>query len=85
MVESESSPTRSWPDYAFSIVGGVVKAVYRIDGWEQPPAGERVGRLEHRWAFRGAVDPERQRRYVGGDVSDYFKRGNASPVMYVNC
>jgi hypothetical protein len=31
------------PDYAFSVVGGVVKAVYRIDGWEQPPAGERVG------------------------------------------
>jgi hypothetical protein len=85
--------TRKWwvlnpdrdPDYAFSVVGGVVKAVYKIAGWEQPPVQERVGRLERRWAFRGVVDPEREGRYVGTDVTEYFPRGAANPVRYVNC
>jgi len=85
--------TRKWwvvnpdrdPDYALSVFGGVVKAVYRIDDWEQPSLPERVGRLERRWAFRGVVDPEMEQRYVGSDVTDYFPRGAANPVRYVNC
>jgi len=85
--------TRKWwvlnpdrdPDYAFSIFGGVVKAAYRIDGWEQPPREQRVGRLERRWAFRGVTDGEMERRYVGMDVTEFFPRGAANPVRYVNC
>ena len=85
--------TRKWwrlnphrdPDYALSIYQGVVKAVYRIDDWEQPPLAERVGRLERRWAFIGVPDVELERKYVGIDVSQYFSRGNSNPVRYVNC
>ena len=85
--------TRKWwrlnpdrdPDYALSIYQGVVKAVYRIDDWEQPPPAERVGRLERRWAFAGVPDVELERKYVGTDVSQYFSRGNSNPVRYVNC
>ena len=85
--------TRKWwrlnpardPDYAFSIFEGVVRAVYRIDDWEQPPPAERVGRLERRWAFRGVPDRERESKYVGADVTQYFSRGNSNPVRYVNC
>ena len=85
--------TRKWwvlnperdPDFAFTIVGGVVKAVFRVHGWEQPPPAERVGRLERRWAFRGVRDDVMERRYVGADVAESFPRGAANPVRYVNC
>lgn len=66
------------PDYAFTVIGGVVQAVFRIDGWK--PAS-RPGR----WMFDGAVDDEMERRYGGADVKEYFPRGAAGPVRYVNC
>ena len=85
--------TRKWwvlnpdrdPDYAFSVFGGVVKAVYRIDDWERPPRDERTGRLERRWAFRGVPDASLEHRYVGLVVSELFPRGAANPIRYVNC
>jgi hypothetical protein len=78
------NPNRA-PDYAFSVFGGVVKAVYKIIDWEQPPREERVGRLEHRWAFRGEADRAMEERYLRTDVSAYFPRGAANPIRYVNC
>ena len=85
--------TRKWwvvnpdrgPEYAFSIFGGVVKAAYKIDGWEQPPRDQRVGRLERRWAFYGRIDPRMEERYRGTDVSEHFPRGAANPIRYLNC
>lgn len=78
------NPNRT-PNYAFSVFGGTVQAVYKIDDWERPPREERVGRLENRWAFRGERDPAMEARYVGADVSSYFPRGAAFPFRYVNC
>ena len=78
------NPSRD-PSYAFSVFGGVVKGVFRIDDWEQPAPAERVGRLERRWAFRGVVDPGMEQKYLGRDVTEYFPRGAANPVRYVNC
>ncbi len=78
--------TRKWwrmnprrdPDWAFAIVGNRVLAVYRIDGWER--SGD-----SRRWGFHGAADDELERRYVGDDVSDHFRRGAQNPIRYVNC
>lgn len=78
--------TRKWwvmnprrdPDWAFAVYGGRVLAVYRIDDWERDPQSGR-------WAFRGARDKEKTRRYAGLDVSEHLPRGAANPIRYVNC
>lgn len=78
--------TRKWwvlnprrdPDYAFSVFRGIVKAAYRIDDWEKNPTSRR-------WAFQGGRDAVLEREYVGRDISEYFPRGAANPIMYVNC
>lgn len=78
--------TRKWwvlnpdraPDLALAVFHGTVRGVYRIDDWEQDP---RSGR----WAFRGRSDAKLARDYVGRDVSEYFPRGAANPIRYVNC
>ena len=54
------------------------RGVFRIDAWH---SASRSGR----WMFDGAVDTEMERRYVGADVSEYFPRGAANPIRYVNC
>jgi hypothetical protein len=78
--------TRKWwvlnpdraPDLAFAIYRGTVRGVFRIDDWEQDAGSGR-------WAFRGRLDAKLAREYVGRDVSDYFPRGAANPIRYVNC
>ena len=76
--EWRTNPHRHNPDYAFAIIGGVVQAVFRIDGWKQCSRPER-------WMFEGAGDDEMERRYVGADMTEYFPWGAANPVRYVNC
>ena len=72
------NPDRHDCDWAFSVVGGKVLAVYRIDNWEPHPESGR-------WAFRGSRDAGMERRYVGADVTEYLPQGFAGPVRYVNC
>lgn len=74
------------PEWAFAVYGGVVRAVYRIDGWE-PWADDGVP--EHairngRWAFRGTRDRRMEEPYLNGDVSAYLGVSQ-NPVRYVNC
>jgi hypothetical protein len=76
--EWRTNPYRHNPDYAFAVIGGVVQAAFRIDGWKRC---SRPGR----WMFEGAGDDETERRYVGADVTEYFSPGAANPVRYVNC
>ena len=80
------------PEWAMAVFGGVVRAVYRIEAWEQPNdeaiAGgpKRVGRA----AFRGKRDREMEAIYLHRDVSSYLRgidtgRASQNPVRYVNC
>ena len=67
--------TEEYP-YAFSVTGGIVKEVYKIDRWI--PAEEK------RYAFEGSVAEEAVRhRFVDKRIPDaYCKKGMASPVLF---
>jgi uncharacterized protein len=69
---------RERAQWAFAVSDGVVRAVYRISGWEPARAGNR-------WGFRGHRDPEMEREYVHRDVSSYVGNGARSALTYVNC
>ncbi len=74
-------------DYAMAVHGGVVRAVYKIDGWVKPTEEDiakdsnRVGRH----GFVGHVDPEMEERYLFSDVTAYLALGAQNPIRYVNC
>ena len=75
---------RKKAEFAFSIYKGVVREVYRIDGWSPAIARSRLQKRQARWRFRGKIATELQ-HYVGGSVERYLKRGAQSPVRYLNC
>ncbi len=62
--------------YAFSVTGGIVREVYRIERWL--PADEG------RYVFEGAIAPKEIReRFVGLRIpAEYCKKGAASPVLF---
>ena len=83
---------RTAPCWAMPVYAGVVRAVYRIDGWEPSEHHDvqadpkRVGR----WVFHGLRDPEMESRYLNRDVSAYLRStdtGNPTqnPLRFVNC
>jgi len=74
-------------EYAFSVVYGIVKEVYKIDRWfpadqinretVEEVAEYNAGRI----AFEGSVADESIRsKYVEKSVADLFKRGEANPL-----
>jgi hypothetical protein len=69
---------RERAQWAFAVSDGVVRAVYRIKGWEPARAGNR-------WGFRGHRDPEMEQDYLHRDVSGYLGSGNVHALKYVNC
>lgn len=82
---------RETAEYALAIYKGVVVEVYSIDAWHPSgttPCKSKVHtnpQHEGRWEFTGSIARERIRsKYVGRSVADYFPRGSANPVMYVN-
>ena len=71
-----TQPLRHDPDYAFATANGIVRAVYRIDDWEQIPPD--------RWAFHGELDSDLTAQWAGADVTGDMGPG-ANPVRYFNC
>ena len=75
-------------DWAFAVVEGTVRAVFRIEDWEEPTTRDLEGKPHRigRWAFRGTRDPEMEAKYVGCDVRDYLgSQGAQNPIKYINC
>jgi hypothetical protein len=70
------------PDWAMAVYQGVIRAVYRIDGWE--PVVDSLGPYQ-RWSFSGRVDCEMQSRYLYGDVTAMLPQSAQAPLRYVNC
>jgi len=85
-------PRRMKAEYAFSVYGSNVRAVYSIAAWV--PAGSTMLTREHsdmtklsgRFEFVGTLAPQSiQRKYVGKSVRRYFTQGSQNPIKYVNC
>jgi uncharacterized protein len=94
VVGSGRREAGSWqaPRWAMSVFGGVVRAVYRIDGWERPTAADIADgpKRQGRWAFFGARDPDMETLYLHRDVWAYLRdpvsgRASQSPLRYVHC
>jgi hypothetical protein len=79
-------------EYAFAILNGVVLEVYKINSWH--PGGTTHYKIHtklnnvktERKEFLGIIAEQSiRKKYVGEDVSHYFKRGASNPIKYVNC
>jgi hypothetical protein len=80
------------PEWAMTVFNGVVRAVYRIEAWEQPTAEDIAvdPTRATRWGFHGTRDLDLEMIYLHRDVSSYLRAtdtGQASqnPMRYVNC
>lgn len=83
--------------YAFAVYKGIIREVYEIESWKQAEADSAERKewivtnkidvpevTRQRWQFEGHIAPNLQ-HYIGQSVAHYRRRGDASPVKYVNC
>lgn len=69
---------RNKAKYAVAVFRGVTRAAYRIDHWEKMET--------KRWGFVGVLAEEDvAATLVNKSAKDYFKKGSANPIKYVNC
>jgi uncharacterized protein len=80
------------PEWAMAVFGGVVRAVYRIEAWEQPTDEDIAidAKRKGRSGFSGKRDFDMEARYLHRDVSSYLRAtptspASQTPVRYVNC
>ena len=76
--------------FAFAIYEGIIQEVYSVLFWLK--AGKTLNTrnekeaLKDRFEFIGNIaEPEIRNKYKYKSVEHYFKKGNANPIMYVNC
>ena len=82
-------------DYAFTVIGFKIRAVYKICSWHKALETEyhirkdlyllNEDEIRNRYEFLGEVDKNMQLKYLKKDISHYFLPGNARPVNYRNC
>jgi hypothetical protein len=84
-------PRRERATYALAVFEGIVKEVYQIGHWQPALTTPYTSRkldaalAAGRWEFMGKRAPNAVRdHYLGKSVASYFKRGNRSPIIYVN-
>lgn len=82
---------REKAQYAFAVAGGIIREVYEIHSWHPAATTPYSTRplndvyCKGRWEFLGKPAPEKIReKYLNRSVADYFLRGAANPIMYVN-
>lgn len=86
------SARRTKARFAFAVFEGVVRDVFEIESWHTAGTTPYTTRPTDgwegstRWEFIGRVaDAEIREHYVDGSVAKYFRQGQRSPVVYVNC
>jgi uncharacterized protein len=83
-------PRRMQAKFAFAVFEGVVREVFEIESWHRAGKTAYTTRTTDgfaeslRWEFTGHVAQIRD-EYVNRSVASYFKKGQQSPVVYVNC
>jgi hypothetical protein len=79
------------PDWAMAVSNGVVRAVYRIEGWEQADDVSIADdpKRPGRWGFYGQRDHAMEILYLHRDVSRYLRSvagvPSQNPIRYVGC
>jgi uncharacterized protein len=74
-------PRKSHAVYAIATYRGLTREVYKIDSWHKVPEHG-----QNRWAFEGKIaNEEVRKKYRYKSIVNYFKRGAANPIKYVNC
>ncbi|MBD5527817.1 MAG: hypothetical protein HDR02_05320 [Lachnospiraceae bacterium] len=78
---------------AFAVHKGLVLEVYRIAKWvpghstyNSIPVSDEIkkrDKQEGRWEFVGRVADNLREKYVGKNVSGFFKKGNQHPFIYI--
>ncbi len=78
-------------EYALSVANGIVQEVYAVGAWHEAGSTPYATRptsqvaIPGRWEFTGSIAPAAVReKYLGQSVAHLFKKGNVSPVNYVN-
>jgi hypothetical protein len=79
---------RTRAEYAFCVVKGIVREVYRIHSWRQRHEGDRgweedVGKAP-RWGFNGEIAGG-MAHYKNRSVRHLYRQGDANPIRYINC
>ncbi len=76
--------------YAFAVYDGIIQEVYSVYTWLE--AGKIMStriekeNSEDRFEFVGDIAEEEIRnKYRYKSVEHYFRKGNANPIMYLNC
>jgi uncharacterized protein len=76
--------------YAFAIYDGIIQEIYSVLNWLE--AGKTFNTrkeetaLVDRFEFIGNIAKlEIRQKYIYKSVEHYFKKGNANPIMYLNC
>jgi hypothetical protein len=82
-------PRREKADFAFAVSKGVIREVYRIRSWRPRCPDDRSWEDDQasgkpRWGFEGGVADELS-HYRNRSVAHLYRRGEASPVKYLNC
>lgn len=78
---------RTKAKYAFCVVKGVIREVYRITGWRQRQMGDRdwqndIGKTP-RWGFTGLVADELA-HYRNHSVAHLYLKGDRNEIRYIN-
>lgn len=79
-------PRREQARYAFSVNRGIIREVYAIESWRSWADEEcdRPGTI--RWGFTGSIATESELdHYRNKSVAHLYKRGEASPIKFLNC
>ncbi len=76
------APERHEPELALALYDGVVRAVYRIHGWEVAAGDE--GKRRKRRGFRGEVASDKVEQYVWRSVRRLVREGR-NPIHYLKC
>jgi hypothetical protein len=64
--------------YAFTVYKGNIKEVFKINFWNKVE--------DNRWEFEGKVaDKKIRNKYLDLSIKNFFKKGEANSIKYVNC
>ncbi len=70
--------------YAFAVYHGIIRQIYEIKSWSKVTIKSRNGKRKFRYRFQGQISSDMS-HYKNKKITRYLKKGNQSPVLYINC